>query len=128
VHAEVAADVRLALETIRSGGASAGLALNPATELKVAEALLPLCDLVLIMSVNAGFGGQAFNPVALEKLRWLRQRVSPDVLLEVDGGVNLSTIRECSRAGATMFVVGSAIFGQPDYQAAISQLDRELRS
>jgi len=84
--------------------------------------------LVLIMSVNAGFGGQAFNPVALEKLRLLRERVSPDVLLEVDGGVNLSTIRECSRAGATLFVVGSAIFGQSDYQAAITQLDRELRS
>jgi ribulose-phosphate 3-epimerase len=128
VHAEVASDVRLALEAIRSGGASAGLALNPGTDLKVAEALLPLCDLVLIMSVNAGFGGQAFNPVALEKLRWLRERVSPDVLLEVDGGVNLSTIRECSQAGATLFVVGSAIFGQSDYRAAIAQLDRELRS
>lgn len=128
VHAEVASDVRLTLETIRSGGAAAGLAINPGTDVKVAEALLPLCDLVLIMSVNAGFGGQAFNPVALEKLRSLRERVSPEVLLEVDGGVNLSTIRECSRAGATLFVVGSAIFGQPDYSAAILQLDRELRS
>ena len=128
VHAEVAGDIRLTLETIRSGGAGVGLALNPATDLKVAEALLPLCDLVLIMSVNAGFGGQAFNPVALEKLRSLRERVSPDVLLEVDGGVNLSTIRECSRAGATLFVVGSAIFGQPDYTTAIAQLDGELRN
>ena len=128
VHAEVADDVRLALEAVRSGGCAAGLALNPATELKVAEALLPLCDLVLIMSVNAGFGGQAFDPVALEKLRSLRERVSPDVLLEVDGGVNLSTIRNCSQAGATLFVVGSAIFGQADYAAAITELNSELRT
>ncbi|MGN6136809.1 MAG: ribulose-phosphate 3-epimerase [Aureliella sp.] len=128
VHAEVAGDIRLALETIRQAGAAAGVALNPGTDLKVVEALLPLCDLVLIMSVNAGFGGQAFNPVALEKLRSLRERVSPDVLLEVDGGVNLSTIRDCSRAGATLFVVGSAIFGQPDYAAAIAQLDEQLRN
>ena len=128
VHAEVAGDVRLTLESIRSGGAGVGLAVNPATDLKVAEALLPLCDLVLIMSVNAGFGGQAFNPVALEKLRSLRQRNSPDVLLEVDGGVNLSTIRDCARAGATLFVVGSAIFAKPDYTAAIGELDRQLRS
>jgi ribulose-phosphate 3-epimerase len=128
VHAEVAGDIRLALEAIREAGAAAGVALNPGTDLKVVEALLPLCDLVLIMSVNAGFGGQAFNPVALEKLRSLRERVSPDVLLEVDGGVNLSTIRDCSRAGATLFVVGSAIFGQPDYAAAIAQLDEQLRN
>ena len=128
VHAEVAGDVRVTLDAIRSGGAGVGLALNPATELKEVEALLPLCDLVLIMSVNAGFGGQAFNPVALEKLRSLRHRNSPDVLLEVDGGVNLSTVRDCSQAGATLFVVGSAIFGKPDYAAAIDELNRQLRN
>lgn len=128
VHAEVHADIRLTLDTIRSGGAGVGLALNPGTDLKVCEALLPLCDLVLIMSVNAGFGGQAFNPVALDKLRSLRDRVSPEVLLEVDGGVNLSTIRNCSQAGASLFVVGSAIFGQPNYASAISGLQQALRS
>ncbi|MFO1063884.1 MAG: ribulose-phosphate 3-epimerase [Pirellulales bacterium] len=128
IHAEVAEDVGVTLETIRSGGCGAGLALNPGTDLKAAEALLPLCDLLLIMSVNAGFGGQAFNPVALEKLRSLRDRVSPDTLLEVDGGVNLSTIRSCSQAGATLFVVGSAIFGQADYGAAVGRLEAELRS
>ncbi len=128
VHAEVPEDVRLTLDTIRSGGCGTGLALNPGTDLKVAEALLPLCDLVLIMSVNAGFGGQAFNPVALEKLRSLRDQVSPDVLLEVDGGVNLSTIRKCSDAGARLYVVGSAIFGQSDYKQAISALEHEIRS
>lgn len=128
VHAEVAGDIRVTLDAIRKRGAGAGLALNPATELKVAEALLPHCDLVLIMSVNAGFGGQSFNPVALEKLSALRGQVSPDVLLEVDGGVNLSTIRNCSQAGATLFVVGSAIFGESDYAAAIRDLDGQLRS
>ncbi len=128
VHAEVVEDVRLALQTIRSGGAGVGLALNPGTGLKVLEALLPLCDLVLIMSVNAGHGGQAFNPVALEKLRSLRDQVSPDVLLEVDGGVNLSTIRNCSQAGASMFVVGSAIFGKSDYAHAIAELDAQIRN
>ncbi len=80
------------------------------------------------MSVNAGFGGQAFNPVALEKLSWLQANCSPDVLLEVDGGVNLSTIRQCGHAGARLFVVGSAIFGQPDYAAAIHQLEGQLRT
>jgi ribulose-phosphate 3-epimerase len=71
VHTEVAEDIRLTIEAIRSGGAGVGLAINPATNVNVLEALLPECDLVLIMSVNAGFGGQAFNPVALDKLRWL---------------------------------------------------------
>jgi ribulose-phosphate 3-epimerase len=127
IHTEVAGDIGLTLESIRSGGCGVGLALNPATDLKVAEALLPLCDLVLIMSVNAGFGGQAFNPVALDKLRVLRNRLAPDVLLEVDGGVNLSTIRDCAQAGATLFVVGSAIFGQADYAAAIAALEQQLR-
>ena len=128
VHAEVAEDVRLTLEAIRSGGAGVGLAINPATSLNVLEALLPECDLVLIMSVNAGFGGQAFNPVALDKLRWLSQQASPDLLLEVDGGVNLSTIRDCWHAGARMFVVGSAIFGKPDYKQAITELTAQLRN
>jgi ribulose-phosphate 3-epimerase len=126
IHAEVGEEARLALEAIRSGGCGAGVALNPGTDLKLAEALLPLCDLVLIMSVNAGFGGQAFNPVALEKLRSLRDQVSPDVLLEVDGGVNLSTIHSCGQAGARWFVVGSAIFGQPHYGQAIQALRTEL--
>lgn len=128
VHAEVAEDIRLTIESIRSGGAGVGLAINPATSVNVLEALLPECDLVLIMSVNAGFGGQAFNPVALDKLRWLSQHASPDLLLEVDGGVNLSTIRDCWQAGARMFVVGSAIFGKPDYGQAITELNNQLRS
>ncbi len=83
---------------------------------------------MLIMSVNAGFGGQAFNPVALDKLRWLSQQAPPDLLLEVDGGVKTSTIRDCWQAGARLFVVGSAIFGQPDYGQAITELNAQLRN
>lgn len=127
IHVEVEQDLELTLESIRSGGVGAGIALNPVTPLKVVEALLPLCDLVLIMSVNAGFGGQTFNPVALEKLRVLKEQISPDILLEVDGGVNLSTIRSCRDAGASLFVVGSAIFGKPDYGQALQDLKSQLQ-
>jgi ribulose-phosphate 3-epimerase len=77
-----------------------------------------LVDLVLVMSVQAGFGGQKFNEVALEKLREARQVFRPEVVLEVDGGVNETTIARCAAAGAQLFVVGSAIFGRPDYSAA----------
>jgi ribulose-phosphate 3-epimerase len=80
--------------------------------------------MVLVMSVQAGFGGQSFDDVALEKLERLVTLASDETLLEVDGGVNASTIQRCSQAGATLFVVGSAIFGQPDYAAAIDQLSR----
>ncbi len=74
------------------------------------------------MSVDAGFGGQAFNPVALDKLRFAKQ-LAPNLLLEVDGGVNRSTIRSCREAGASLFVVGSAIFGKDDYRVALGELD-----
>ena len=77
------------------------------------------------MSVNAGFGGQAFNPVALDKLK-AAQRGFPELLLEVDGGVNLTTIAKCQQAGASLFVVGSAIFGQSNYRTALEQLNAAL--
>lgn len=121
IHAEIEHDVCEVLEQIRSFGVVAGLALNPATPLAAVSQALPLCDLLLMMSVNAGFGGQAFNPVALDKLKTVKEN-SPDLLLEVDGGINLSTIADCYQAGASLFVVGSAIFGQDDYRQAVQQL------
>ncbi|NOZ39651.1 MAG: ribulose-phosphate 3-epimerase [Planctomycetes bacterium] len=122
IHAEAVDDPRPLLEEIRSLGAGAGLAINPPTSVASIEAALPLCDLVLAMSVMPGFGGQAFDDVALEKLRDLRTKISAETLLEVDGGVNTSTIAACGLAGAQLLVVGSAIFREPNYAQAINQL------
>lgn len=125
VHAEIDDDLGQTLELVRSLGVGVGVAINPDTPLEQVQPVLPLCDLLLIMSVNAGFGGQAFNPVALEKLESVKSS-SPDLLLEVDGGVNLKTIANCHRAGASLFVVGSAIFGKEDYRKAIEQLTEAI--
>lgn len=122
VHVEALDDVGATLAQIRNLGAAAGLALNPETPLDTVTPYLDACDLILVMSVNAGFGGQKFNPVALEKLRKLKE-VKPDhVVLEVDGGVNSDTIAQCSEAGADLLVVGSAIFRHDDYGQAVHQL------
>jgi ribulose-phosphate 3-epimerase len=121
IHAEIEESTGEALENLRALGVGTGLALNPETSLESVQSVLPLCDLLLIMSVNAGFGGQAFNPVALDKLRRLKD-TSPGLLLEVDGGVNLGSIASCYEAGARLLVVGSAIFGQDNYRQAIEQL------
>jgi ribulose-phosphate 3-epimerase len=120
-HVEAVADAPHVLREIQALGAAAGVALNPGTPLASIEQCLNLCDLVLVMSVDAGFGGQSFNEVALDKLRQVRQ-MAPNVLLEVDGGVNDDTIARCASAGAQLFVVGSAIFRQPDYGQAIQRL------
>jgi ribulose-phosphate 3-epimerase len=122
IHVEAVADPRPVLAQIRASGAAAGLALNPGTPLASVEKCLDLCHLVLVMSVEAGFGGQKFNPIALEKLNRLRAMKIPGLALEIDGGVNAGTIRSAAEAGAGLFVVGSAIFGQPDYAAAVRQL------
>lgn len=122
IHIEAVEDPRPVLEQIRSLGCGAGIALNPPTPISRLEGCLDLCDLVLVMSVQAGFGGQSFNPVALDKLRQVRTMVEPDVLLEIDGGINSATIAQASSAGAQLFVVGSAIFGKPDYQQAVTEL------
>ncbi len=121
-HHEAEENSRDLLIAIRELGAAAGIAVNPGTPLSAIEDCLDVCDLVLVMSVNAGFGGQEFQTAALEKLRPLRDAVGPDVLLEVDGGVNDATIASCAEAGAQLFVVGSAIFRNGEYQSAISQL------
>lgn len=121
IHAEIDSDVPAVLTSIRSAGIIAGLAVNPRTPLQLVEPILSACDLLLIMSVDAGFGGQAFNPIALDKLRYAKE-IAPQLLLEVDGGVNRKTIASCREAGANLFVVGSAIFGQDDYVRALGEL------
>ena len=121
-HIEAAPQPRALLEEIRSLGACSAIAINPGTPLETIESCLDLCDLALVMSVNAGFGGQKFNEVALDRLRLVRERAGADVLLEVDGGVNEDTISRCAAAGAQLFVVGSAIFGRPRYDTALREL------
>lgn len=123
IHVEAVPDPRPVLKEIRRLGAAAGLALNPPTPLSAVERYLPDCDVLLVMSVMPGFGGQAFDPVALDKLRAVQSlSAAKNLLLEVDGGVNDATIGSCAEAGATLFVVGSAIFRQPDYDEAVVQL------
>ncbi|MHB0958399.1 MAG: ribulose-phosphate 3-epimerase [Pirellulaceae bacterium] len=124
VHVEAVERPREVLQQIREAGAAAGIALDPATDIATIEDCLELCDLVLIMSVPAGFGGQEFDEVALDKLRHVRRRVSEEVFLEVDGGVNASTIRRCAEAGAQLFVAGSAVFQSDHYGEALRHLHR----
>lgn len=121
-HAEVVDDPRSLLDEIRSLGAVAGLSLNPPKVVTDIKQSLPHCDLVLVMSVMPGFGGQAFDPVALEKLRWLRKHPDCKALLQVDGGVNTDTIADCAAAGADLLVAGTAVFGAEDRQARMQQL------
>ena len=127
-HVEAVQDPRPLLSRIRQLGCGTGIALNPATPLSAIEDCLDLCDLVLVMSVPAGFGGQPFDEVALEKLGWLNETLPPEVMLEVDGGVNESTIVRCFQAGARYFVVGSAIFRQDDYGPVVRRLNALIGS
>ena len=122
VHVEALDAPRETLQAIRELDMVAGLAVNPATPLTQVEACLDLCDLVLIMSVPAGFGGQKFDPAALERVRRIRELAGDDLLLEMDGGINASTIADCSAAGAQFFVVGSGIFRTRDYTEAVRNL------
>jgi ribulose-phosphate 3-epimerase len=127
VHIEAAPHPRPLLEEIHALGALAGITLNPPTPVSAVEDCLELCDLVLVMSVMPGFGGQEFDPVALEKLRRLRELCGPKVLLSVDGGVNRQTIGDCAEAGADLFVMGSALFSQDDYGGFIDEMTRLAR-
>lgn len=121
IHVEAVDDPGPLLKKIRELGMASGLALNPDTPVSAVKPYLADCDLVLPMSVNAGFGGQKFNPTALDKLRELR-KLKPDLLLEVDGGVNPETIADCVDAGAEMLVVGSAIFKHDNYEQALNHM------
>jgi ribulose-phosphate 3-epimerase len=122
-HIEATDDPEPVLRDLRELNVGVGLAINPKTPISRIQPYLSFCDLALVMSVEAGFGGQPFDHHALEKIRQLKAFAQPELLIEVDGGVNEKTIAECARAGADLFVVGSAIFPSPDYRAVIGRLD-----
>lgn len=121
-HIEAVPEPLDLLKRIRQSGAGAGLALNPKTPVEAILPFVPECDLILVMSVEPGFGGQKFIPGALGKLKQLASVVGPDRLLSVDGGIDVETIPSCAAAGATEFVAGSSIFDKSDYRVAIEQL------
>ena len=128
-HPEASAHVDRTIGLIKDSGCKAGLVLNPATPLSYLDYTLDRLDLILVMSVNPGFGGQKFIPAMLTKLRAIRERIdrsSREVWLEIDGGVKVENIAEIARAGADTFVAGSAIFETPDHKGAVAALRAEL--
>ena len=131
IHPEATEHPHASLSLIRDAGVKAGLVLNPGTSVGVLDALLDKIDLVLVMSVNPGFGGQTFIPSSLEKVRAVRSRLHDhgrDVRLEIDGGIKVDNIRAAKEAGANMFVAGSAIFGSPNYGETISAMRSALNA
>ena len=128
-HPEASQHVDRSLQLIKSYGCKAGLVLNPATRPDCLEYVMDKLDMILLMSVNPGFGGQKFIPGTLDKLREARKRIDAsgrNIRLEIDGGVKTDNIREIAEAGADTFVAGSAIFGKDDYAAVIQQMRDEL--
>ncbi len=128
-HVDAVDHVDRTLQLIKDCGCKAGVVLNPATPLSHLDYLMDKVDLILLMSVNPGFGGQSFIPHTLDKLRQVRALIEQsgrDIRLEIDGGVKINNIKEIAEAGADMFVAGSAIFDQPDYQQVIDQMRAEL--
>ena len=124
VHIEAVPQPTPLLRRIRDAGRAAGLALNPKTPLSAIEPFLGDIDLLLVMSVQAGFGGQSFIPESIAKLREARQKISSETILSVDGGIGTKTIAGCAAAGTDLFVAGSSIFDQSDYAVAIEELGR----
>jgi ribulose-phosphate 3-epimerase len=125
IHAEVSPHLHRQLTRIRELGAAAGVALNPSTPLSAVEEVLDQLDLLLVMSVNPGFGGQTFIRASVDKIARARRMLDgagSRAALEVDGGINRATIAECWRAGADTFVAGNAVFGAPDPAAEIAAL------
>ncbi|MEG9500142.1 ribulose-phosphate 3-epimerase [Mannheimia indoligenes] len=128
-HPEATEHIDRNLQLIRDLGCKSGLVFNPATPLHYLDYVMDKVDVILLMSVNPGFGGQSFIPSTLDKLREVRKRIDDsgyNIRLEVDGGVKINNIAEIAAAGADMFVAGSAIFDQPDYKAVIEQMRAEL--
>jgi ribulose-phosphate 3-epimerase len=129
-HPEASLHVDRTLQLIRAAGCQSGLAFNPASSLEALEYVIDKVDLVLIMSVNPGFGGQSFLDSALKKIERARALIEAsgrDIRLEVDGGIKVQNIQRVASAGADTFVAGSAIFGCADYQAVIDAMRYELR-
>jgi len=123
LHPEAGPHLHRSLQTIRALGKKAGVVLNPATPVAAVETVLDLCDLVLVMSVNPGFGGQSFIRSQLAKIAALRAMIDGsgrEIALQVDGGVTAETARDCIAAGADVLVAGTAVFGAKDYRAAIA--------
>lgn len=128
-HPEASEHIDRTIQLIHDNGCKAGLVFNPATPLNYLDYVINKLDLVLLMSVNPGFGGQSFIQETLIKIKQARQRIDAsgrDILLEVDGGVKVNNISSIAKAGADTFVAGSAIFGQPDYKQVIDQMRQEL--
>jgi ribulose-phosphate 3-epimerase len=128
-HPEGSDHIDRTLQLIKDHGCKAGLVLNPATPLHCLDFVMDKLDVILLMSVNPGFGGQSFIPTTLDKLRLVKEKIKQsgrDIRLQVDGGVKASNIAEIAAAGADMFVAGSAIFSQSDYKVAIDEMRAEL--
>jgi ribulose-phosphate 3-epimerase len=128
-HPDASTHVHRSIQAIKAKGCMAGLVFNPASTLDVLDWVIEDIDLVLIMSVNPGFGGQSFIPSALRKIEQVRRRIDAsgrDIRLEVDGGIKADNIRRAADAGADTFVAGSAIFGQPDYKAVVDAMRAAL--
>jgi ribulose-phosphate 3-epimerase len=128
-HPEATDHLDRSLQLIKDHGCKAGLVFNPATPLSYLDYVMDKLDIILLMSVNPGFGGQSFIPSTLDKLRQVRRLIDDsgyDIRLEVDGGVKVENIGAIAEAGADMFVAGSAIFGHPDYRAVIDQMRSEI--
>jgi len=128
-HVEASEHIDRTLQLIKEHGCKAGVVLNPATPLSCLDYIMDKVDMILLMSVNPGFGGQSFIPNTLDKLRAVRKLIDEsgrDIRLEIDGGVKVDNIREIAEAGADMFVAGSAIFNQPNYKEVIDEMRAEL--
>jgi ribulose-phosphate 3-epimerase len=128
-HPEASEHIDRTLQLIRDNGCKAGLVFNPATPLHHLDHVMDKLDIILIMSVNPGFGGQSFISRSLKKIADVRKRIDEsgrEIMLEVDGGIKIENIAEAARAGADTFVAGSAIFGKPDYKAVIDGMRSQL--
>lgn len=128
-HPDASGHVHRSLQVIKAKGCKCGLAFNPAEPLGVLDWVIEDLDLILVMSVNPGFGGQSFIDAALRKIEAVRRRITAcgkDIRLEVDGGIKVDNIRRVADAGADTFVAGSAVFGQPDYQAVVQAMRAAL--